>query len=125
MTIKNKTISKIEYVDNLISGLKQIGKNVKPIPCGGESQILQDREQWHSGANLFAFDTAKVIGYSRNVNTSETLHKNGYEVLTANEVFKNDIDLNSKGKILVTIDGSELSRGGGGVRCMTMPVNRG
>jgi arginine deiminase len=124
MTIKNKTISKIEYVDNLISGLKQIGKNIKPISCGGESQILQDREQWHSGANLFAFDAGKVIGYSRNVNTSETLNKNGYEVLTANEVLKKDIDLNSKGKMLVTIDGSELSRGGG-VRCMTMPVNRG
>jgi arginine deiminase len=98
---------------------------MKPISCGGAAQILQDREQWHSGTNLFAFDTGKVIGYSRNVYTAETLNKNGYEVIRAQEVVAKNIDLNSAGKILVTIDGSELSRGGGGARCMTMPLNRG
>jgi arginine deiminase len=125
ISIENKSISKIEYVDDILSGLKKIGKDLKPISCGGVSQILQDREQWHSGCNLFAIDKGKVISYSRNVNTSETLNKNGYEVHTARDVLSKDIDLNAKRKILVTIDGSELSRGGGGARCMTMPLNRG
>lgn len=125
ITIENKTISKIEYIDSLLSGLKKIGREIRPIPCGGESVILQDREQWHSGANMFAFDSGKVIGYSRNRNTSETLHKNGYSIYSASEVIKKKINLNRAEKMLITIDGSELSRGGGGVRCMTMPVSRG
>ena len=35
-----------------------------------------------------------------------------------------DIDLKKPGKFVITIDGSELARGGGGCRCMTMPIRR-
>jgi arginine deiminase len=124
ISIENRKILKIEYIDNLIRGLNKIGFDIKPLPCGGNSLITQEREQWQSGANFLAFDSGKLIGYERNTNTAEILSKNGYRIVSANEVLMNNIDLNAEGKILVTIESSELSRGGGGPHCMSMPVYR-
>ena len=124
ITIQNKKIHKIEYIDNLIKGLNKTGYDIKPLSCGGASSITQEREQWQSGANFLAFDSGKLIGYERNTNTAEVLNKNGYRVVTANDVINQNIDLDATGKILVTIESSELSRGGGGPHCMTMPVCR-
>jgi arginine deiminase len=124
ITIENKKIIKIEYIDNLIKGLSRTGHDLKPLPCGGNSLITQEREQWQSGANFLAFDSGKLIGYERNTNTAEVLNKNGYEIITASDVLKKNIDLSGEGKLLITIESSELSRGGGGPRCMTIPICR-
>jgi arginine deiminase len=124
ITIENRKILKIEYIDNLIKGFNKTGYDIKPLSCGGNSLIVQEREQWQSGANFLAFDSGKLIGYERNTKTAEVLNKNGYRIVSANEVLTKDIDLKAEEKILVTIESSELSRGGGGPRCMTMPVCR-
>jgi arginine deiminase len=124
ITIENKKIIKIEYIDNLIKGLNNKGFDIKPLPCGGNSLIIQEREQWQSGANFLAFDSGKLIGYERNTNTAEVLNNNGYQILSASEVLTKNIDLNANGKMLITIESSELSRGGGGAHCMTMPLCR-
>ena len=34
------------------------------------------------------------------------------------------VDLEKEKRCVITIEGSELPRGGGGARCMTMPVVR-
>jgi len=41
-----------------------------------------------------------------------------------NQVTSGEVDLAAMGKVAVGIEGAELARGGGGVRCMTMPVKR-
>ena len=102
-----------------------MGINLKPILCGGKEDLwFQEREQWHSGANFFAFAPGKIIGYERNVHTVDELNKNGYEVLRAADVISGIANPMNYNKCIVTIQGSELARGGGGARCMTMPVKR-
>ncbi len=116
---------KITEQPNIPAALKKLGVGLKPLYCGGRRNAwTQEREQWHSGANFLALAPGKIMGYERNVNTMEELSKNGYEILKASDVINHKIDLSAYSKYGIFIAGSELARGGGGARCMSMPVNR-
>lgn len=117
---------KITYKEmpNMLEGLKACGMEMQPVFCGGGDFWYQDRDQWHSGANFFALDDGKIIGYERNQHTIEALNKAGFEVLAAEDVCSGKVDMHEHKKFVVTFKASELPRGGGGARCMTMPINR-
>jgi arginine deiminase len=124
--IENGKVTKIEEDPNILVALKKLGIDLKPVFCGSKTDSwIQEREQWHSGANFFAFAPGKVIGYERNTHTINELSNNGFEVLKAAEVIEGKISVEDYKKCVVLIPGSELARGGGGARCMTLPVRRG
>ena len=123
--IENGKVSKIEEEENILEALRKLGMDLKPIYCGGRKDPwIQEREQWHSGANFFAVGPGKLIGYDRNVYTLEEMNNQGYEIIKARDVVKNRVDLAGHEKYVVALEGSELPRGGGGARCMTMPFRR-
>ncbi|MCQ1529059.1 arginine deiminase [Lutispora saccharofermentans] len=78
--------------------------SIKLIESGGGDAITAAREQWNDSTNTLAIAPGVVVTYSRNEASNEVLRKNGIEV--------------------VEIDGSELVRGRGGPRCMSMPLAR-
>ena len=124
ITIDNGKVSKIRSVNNIPSVLKRLGMEVEPILCGGDDEWNQEREQWHSGANFFAIAPGKVIAYARNVHTLDELNKNGFEIISAQDIIEGKRNIDDHKLCVITIDGSELPRGGGGARCMTMPLKR-
>ncbi|MBR5047908.1 MAG: arginine deiminase [Eubacterium sp.] len=77
---------------------------VSLIRCGGMDWIASEREQWNDGSNTLCIEPGKVIAYDRNYVTNQILRENGIEVLE--------------------MKSSELSRGRGGPRCMSMPIYR-
>lgn len=117
---------KITYTEkpNFIEATKALGFDLKPIICGGSDEWMQKREQWHSGANFFCMGEGKIIGYARNTHTIEELNKNGFDVIKAEDVISGKEDLKKHNKFVVTVEASELPRGCGGARCMTMPIVR-
>lgn len=74
------------------------------IRCGGNDAQAAQREQWNDGSNTLAIAPGTVVTYERNYVTNDLLDKRGVKVLT--------------------IPSSEISRGRGGPRCMSCPVNR-
>ena len=124
--IEDGKVTAIRPVSGLLSVLKKLGMDLKPVTCGGLDEWDQEREQWHSGANFFAFAPGKVLSYARNVHTLEELSKNGFEIVKASDFIAGTADATVYGQspCVLTIDGSELPRGGGGARCMTMPLSR-
>ena len=78
--------------------------NVTLIKCGSDNPIDASREQWSDGSNTLAIAPGEVVVYGRNYVTNRILEENGIKIHT--------------------IPCSELSRGRGGPRCMSMPFVR-
>lgn len=109
---------------NMLEATKKLGFDFNPILCGGDDAWMQEREQWHSGANFFALGEGKILGYARNTHTIDALNKAGFEVLRAEDVCQDKVNMRDYERFVVTFDAAELPRGGGGARCMTMPIKR-
>lgn len=97
-------------VKNMGGHLKDVLKRtlglseVELIRCGGTSVIDSQREQWNDGSNTLAIAPGEVVVYERNRVTNRLLKEAGVK--------------------LHEITASELSRGRGGPRCMSMPLWR-
>ena len=74
------------------------------IRCGGGDLMAAQREQWNDGSNTLCIRPGTVVTYERNYVTNALLEKHGLNV--------------------ITVPSAELSRGRGGPRCMSCPVNR-
>ena len=113
---------------NLQEALEELlGRDLTFIPCGGAERLHQEREQWTDGANVFAVAPGAIVGYKRNHRTFAELRSHGYRVVSA-ESFLSYYDQSpfvpGQEKLAVQLNGTELSRGRGGPRCMTLPLAR-
>jgi len=117
---------KIQYHEraNFLEATKKVGFDFEPVLCGGDELRYQHRDQWHSGANFFALGEGKILGYARNTHTINALARAGFDVLSAEAVCQGREIMQDHDRFVVTFEASELPRGGGGARCMTMPVHR-
>ena len=98
-----KISRKRDTIDDILA--EALGaEQVTLIECGGGDRITAEREQWNDGSNTLCIAPGKVIVYERNNVTNDILRDHGLSVLE--------------------IPSSELSRGRGGPRCMSMPLWR-
>lgn len=111
--------------EDLFTALDDLDLPLEPVRCGGERRTMQDREQWASGCNLFAVAPGQLVAYDRNEHTLEALEREGgLRVVPAVDFLTGDAEVAEDGRFVLTFEGTELVRGGGGPRCMTLPVAR-
>jgi arginine deiminase len=122
--IHDRKVQTIRDRGNLLDALRHVGLDLEPIFCGGSDPVFQEREQWTSGANFFTLAPGKIIGYGRNKHTFEELDRHGFPIIRFDDLRDGSIDLDGQSSYAISIEGAELSRGGGGCRCMTLPVQR-
>ena len=77
---------------------------IRCIETGGGDLVEASRDQWNDGTNTLAIAPGVVVTYESNVVSNRALRDAG---ITVHE-----------------INGSELGKGRGGPRCMTMPLKR-
>lgn len=107
---KDKDIMSFPKVKEVRGSLEEILENylevdkIRIVRCGGKSILDAQREQWNDGSNVLAIAPNEIIVYDRNRITNDILEDMGVK--------------------LHKIPSSELSRGRGGPRCMSMPFIR-
>jgi arginine deiminase len=96
---------RVEREEDLFSAVaRALGlPRVRLIETGGD-RYEAEREQWDDGNNVLALEPGLVVANHRNVQTNRRLREAGIDV--------------------IEIESFELSRGRGGPRCMSCPIER-
>ena len=115
---RRKRSKGVKEVPNFFAAMQAVDQPLEPIFCGGNQRTTQEREQWASACNSFAVRPGVILSYDRNDATLNELTSAGFRLVEGGDEIKDGE------RAVIAIEGSELVRGGGGPRCMTMPLRR-
>jgi arginine deiminase len=121
---RKKGNDQMKEMPNVFAALEHVGLPMTPVFCGGTRRSVQEREQWASGCNFVAMRPGVILSYSRNEATIAEMGKAGFRVVSSADFLTGDERVKDGERAVITFEGSELVRAGGGPRCMTLPVHR-
>src|SRR5438046_9425444 len=97
---------------------------IGPVFCCAATRTVQEREQWASVCNFVAMRPGVILSYHRNEATLHELQRMGFRLVSSTSFLTGEDRLAESGRAVITFEGAELVRAGGGPRCMTMPILR-